>query len=212
MEYKDIKEAKLSFQDTNDCSVVAMSVVASIPYAAAHQLCKDHGRQKGKGFTCYSALRSIGFTVDPITKHITSKTIRTIERELAAKWGGVMVLIRTTAHILGWDGYKIVDWSTGRAHRIIEVLLIYKGDRPTGKSVPMPKQQSKKVTARPAAAVMVNGIRYPSMPAAYKALALTAKGRQKARRIMKSWGTVTTQCYPVGDPWYPVWITFTKAE
>jgi len=185
--------------DTNDCSVVTTAAVTGTSYIEASAKCTAAGRIRNKGFSdadYYQVIREMGFTIRRIA--VESKTVRTIERELAAKWGGCKVIIRVAKHVLAWDGTEIVDWSAGRQHRIMWADLVYPSSEllPVGKSVPVPERKALK---RPP--MKRNGVKvfiddnligdYSSIAAAYKANGWSLRGHQRVRLIVKRHGSAT---------------------
>ncbi len=188
-------------KDHNDCAVVAVAITANISYDESSRLLSAAGRIRHKGFAdakYHNVLRNLGFTVRDIRKNFKSKTVRTIERELARNYGGCKVLINIARHVLAWDGEKIVDWSAGRTGRIIGIHQVFPGvECPVGRSVPMPEQKAMRVTSRPTTEVWVRcpslqlreWVHHKSLPAAYKANNWKPKGRQAARRLLKQFGS-----------------------
>ena len=199
-DYNDIVEESKSFQDDNDCTVVAVSLVTGIPYAEAHALMAAAGRKRNKGSNYgiyHPVIINLGFTIDEI--FLTSKTVRTVERELAQHHGGQKILISVRGHVLVWNGKQIADWSAGRTKRIQKAFLVYEiGKRPTPHRVPVPEQRKMRVTARPRSAVTitipsmnVHDEPHRSVKAAYLAHHLNLKGHQLVRRHVKHFGQVT---------------------
>jgi len=214
-----------SNRDKKDCTVVMVSVVCGIPYQEAFDLLEAEGRITGKG--CGAAIydkviREQGFELERLTnsrghrpiregiRPLQSKTVRTIERELARYWGGQKVYVNVKAHILAWDGTECVDWSVGRQHRVISAYLVYKGDLPSsGTCVPEPERQSLNRVGQTRTGVTAHlvgepPVDYSSVAAAYRALGLSLKGHQKVRRYVKYHGKATFWAYKnkASDEWY----------
>ena len=215
MSYEKIKADQLLAKDTNDCSVVSTAVVCDVSYAEAQAMLRRKGRKRNRGYWPESPIREFGFQIREIP--ISSKTTRTVERELAEKWGGVKVLIHATRHVLGWDGTELADWTAGRCKRITRAFVIFKGEFPVGASVPVPaRSELRNRKGHTATAVWVtydcHTKWYKSMPAAYKALGFSSKGRQAARRDMKRFGRTEVQCQIAEEPWRYVYVEFRKAE
>jgi len=188
--------------EANDCAVIAVSLSTGIPYDEAHALLKAAGRKNRKGISpilYMSAIRQLGFTVTPIK--LQSKTVRTIERELAKYWGGVKILVGIRRHVLTWDGNEIADWTAGRNHRIRDVYVIHKGDVPVGRSVPVPERKAMLKTSRPRSPVAIRigpggeFTEHSSVAAAYKATGLNLSGHQRIRRAVKAHGEWTFWAY-----------------
>jgi hypothetical protein len=226
MSYRDYAAKSKQKGETNDCSVIATAAVTGIDYDAAHDLLRLSGRKPRKGLNqsiYLTAIRNIGYIVERI--ELQSKTVRTVERELAENWGHCKVMVRVPHHVLAWNGHKIVDWTAGRTRRIQEAWLIYKGHRPKPSPVPIPEQRPMKKTARPTTAVMsrlVNGKeqQHKSLAAAYRDLGLDLKGHQQIRQHVKHYGEWTEWCWrkrysdlhAESWTWERVLVTFTKIE
>lgn len=214
--YDEIRDEATAIKDGRDCTVVMVAAVCDIPYPEAHRRMKEAGRVDGQGAgsgVYDKVIRDLGFNIQRISNNprfsrnyvpegirpVKAKTVRTIERELARYWGGVKVYINVPGHILAWNGKEIVDWSAGRLHRVRSVHMVYKGDMPSsGVPVKEPERHDLRSTYRPASAVLVTcedmdvyDRPFKSMPAAYKALGFSKKGRQQARKCVKYYGEQT---------------------
>jgi len=209
--YKQIREDARDYREGNDCTVVAVSVACGIEYAEAHSLLKAAGRRKGKGLHeqyYHKVIRDLGFTIDRI--NLRSKTVRTVEQELAHHHGHQIVMIRVRGHVLVWNGKEIVDWSAGRMHRIVEAYIIYKDTPPVASPVPVPERKSLNRKGWTVAAVEAicpsqgfpDWETYTSIPAVYRAFGLSKKGRQLVRRHVKYHGFANFAGYIEGsDDW-----------
>lgn len=229
--YKQIREESKPIRDGNDCTVVVVSVMTGISYAEAQYLLCAAGRKVGKGVDkgiYHQVIKDLGFKIQELKqkyhpgsillegiRQITSKTVRTVERELAGNWGGMKVMIGCRAHVLAWNGKEIVDWTAGRGHRVTSAYLVYQGDMPVGRSVPVPERHSLNRVGCKRTSVMANilgnePVRYQSCTAAYKALGLNKQGRQKIRRIVKVSGSCTFWGWKKKDStWQKVHVTIT---
>ena len=223
MTYEELDVTAKEMGESNDCSVKATAVLADIDYRTAHALLKKLGRVFRKGDHPRNALRELGFQFSIV--RFKSKTIRTLERELASAWGGIKILIYTKnqRHVLAWDGSMIQDWSAGRQQRVGSCYIVYPvGEYQPfpGKSVPVPERKElrgRKGHIQSAVLVSCDELdiqnhEYPSVAAAYKALGLSLRGHQKARRIMKLYGSVHAQARDALDPWKYVWLDIVKIE
>lgn len=199
-------------KDDNDCTVIAVSAVTGISYEQSQSLLAKAGRKRNRGLIrqiYHDVIRQLGFTIRQLK--LAAKTVRTIEQELAAEWGGCKVLINVKRHVLTWDGERILDNSAGRMYRLSGVYLVYKGAEPEGKAVPLYKQRT--LRRRP---MRRNGVKvyiadkfideYSSLAAAYKANGWSLRGHQKVRRQMKYWGEARVNLYR--DNWDLQLITF----
>jgi hypothetical protein len=224
--YSDFSTDRADHRETNDCTVIAVSVACGISYAKAHALLAAAGRKPRKGLSQYKyhpVIEALGFEVVKITDQFKSKTVRTIERELAAKYGGIKILVNVPRHVLAWDGTQIVDWSAGRIHRVENVYAIMPStdrswDFPwqiRGKTVPVPERRALNRSAdhnvRHGCAVYIDDNligTYTSVAAAYKANGWNLRGHQKVRRIMKLYDEAQA-CLNTEQSW-ATWVTFKK--
>lgn len=219
MEYDNIRSINSTSQDDLDCSVIAVSVVTGITYQQASAKLTSAGRIKNKGFAItkyHRVIEDLGFTIEAI--HLVSKTVRTVERELAVKWGNTKVLINTYGHVLAWNGKEIVDWTGGRLHRVRAAFVVYpKNTAVVAKSVSPPIRNDlnrsswtvTKVSITSAELDIQNKI-FKSLPAAYKALGFHKAGRQKIRRILKMQGSIRFRVWQRNSPadkWMVVLVT-----
>lgn len=118
-----IKQDSMSFNERNDCTVRAIAVTTGLPYAEVHAALKKTGRRNRKGasvFTMRFACKELGFEMVPVT-NFPARTIRTAERYLPR---GRKFILSVRNHVSGWDGQKIVDWATGRLHRLQKVYEV----------------------------------------------------------------------------------------
>jgi hypothetical protein len=129
---------------------------------------------------------------------LESKTVRTIERELAANFGGCKVMILVRGHALAWNGVEIADWSAGHNHRIKSADLVHPiGQLPEiGKSVPIPERKPLNKTPQKRTPVRIRWANperewysFPSVPAAYRGMNLDLRGAQAVRKNVKRCGS-----------------------
>lgn len=128
--YTAAKENGAFAGDKNFCAPLAISIVAEISPLEAQVACILQGRKKGKGTVFHTqtkpALEELGFDVERI--YIKAKTVKTIEKELAAKKDGGKYLIRVKRHILAFSEGKVQDWSKGSLKRVYKVYKVTKKD------------------------------------------------------------------------------------
>jgi hypothetical protein len=209
-EYKGIRPE--GNKDRNDCTVVAVSVLCDIPYEEASAKLAAVGRIRNKGLAPHlyqKVMNELGFVIRRLS--VKSKTVRTLERELAANYGDCRCMIHIRRHVLAWNGREIVDWSKDRQHRIDYVDLVYRGaeGQPLiGKSVPMAPQKKAKVTSRPISAVeaRIDGgewTQFRSVKAAYDGFNIRLNQHQRVRKSVKYWGHATHNTYLNGE-YHPV--------
>jgi len=217
--YSDIRQDADAHRETNDCTVVAVSVACGIEYAEAHALLAAAGRKRGKGFSDWKYLPLIeqqGNAINRIRPSATAmppaplsqlpelkaKTVRTVEKELAANYSGLRVLIRTSGHVLAWNGKEIVDWTAGRNHRIIAAYVIFPAGTMPKPSAPVAPKERKALrrssdqNARHGCLVYFGDNligSYKSVAAAYKDNGWSLRGHQRVRRLMKLYGEATVR-------------------
>jgi len=202
MLYDEHKKASDEMGETNDCSVKALAVICDLTYEVAHAAMAAIGRSFRKGQRPEKAIEAQGWELWRLMS-IKSKTIRTLERELAASYGGLKVLIYCSKgrHVLAWDGKMIADWSGGRQQRVClnRVYLCYTDPEDIrkigpGNSVPVPQRKElrgRKGHTRTAVSISCQELdiydrEYSSVAAAYKGLGFHLRGHQKLRRILKA--------------------------
>lgn len=125
MLYKYLKAHSAQINERNDCTVIALCVVAKMPYAKAHAHLASHGRKARHGCHIHqwmAAYEAAGVELHEIA--LEAATMRSAEAELRAKYAGRKVLLRVRGHVSAWDGAKIQDWAEGRLHRIEKAFLI----------------------------------------------------------------------------------------
>ena len=121
--YQKIKNAKHREikKETNDCFVIATSIVCRMTYKAAHELCAKYGRKEGRGLHTQPILRaveSMGFSVEPVKrlkqKNGSKFTPKTIGDKL--KRGYYLCFCR--GHVFAVVNGDVEDWTEGRKHFI----------------------------------------------------------------------------------------------
>lgn len=79
--FKKIRGARYRKErnETNDCAVIALSILGRMTYAEAHALCKMHGRPLGKGMytrDLIKAMQAAGLKVEEVTTHHKEKFVQ----------------------------------------------------------------------------------------------------------------------------------------
>ena len=200
---QDLVKSAKEMGEANDCSVKALATICDLPYKMAHDHMAGIGRVFRCGFRPDQAIKNLGYQLHQLA-HLKSKTIRTLERELAAEFGGLKVLIYCSRgrHVLAWDGAMIADWTGGRQQRVClnRVYLCFKGSfleamQQVGQSVPVPARAelAPKNLTRTAVYISCEELdvweqQYSSVAAAYKALGFHLRGHQRLRRALKKFG------------------------
>jgi len=120
-----ISDSSAKYGEDKDCTVVALAVILDGDYPRAHAALKKAGRKDGRGMASYlweKVYPKVGYALDVVTNNFKSKTIRALEKELAELDDGRKYVINVSGHVAAWDGKELVDWTSGRLHRIQEVF------------------------------------------------------------------------------------------
>lgn len=125
--YTEMRTVRDSMGESNDCSVVALSVVLDLPYADAHELMRWFGRIPGHGVslgTIYMAIREWGAERVDVSARYRAAGVKTpiTAARFMPKHG--RYLLTTARHIIGYKDGVIHDWTDGRRHRIERIDLI----------------------------------------------------------------------------------------
>ena len=123
MNYQKARTHAFCFNETNDCSVKAVSISCDVPYIVAHTALKKNGRQKRRG-ALESMIRKsfidLGFKSEPI--RTTAATVKTLENDPAVQKGYFVALVY--GHILAIVNGKVEDHSEGSMRRIRQVYKV----------------------------------------------------------------------------------------
>jgi len=124
MTYEDTKAVAESLNESNDCSVKAVTIVSGIHYSCVHAMFARFGRKHRKRtciITTARVLRELEIFVVDVTANFKAKTIRTLARELPESG---RFLIWTRGHLLAYRNGKICDHTEGKTHRIIKIMKV----------------------------------------------------------------------------------------
>ncbi len=110
-------------KEENDCGVRALAVACNVPYDRAHWSLQEAGRLAGQSCCMPQILDAANrLRYAMVATDCKSKTLRTVERELADTHGGFIVT--TTDHAVGvWNG-QLIDHARGRLWRLDGVYRI----------------------------------------------------------------------------------------
>ena len=134
-EFESIRAESRTFGETNDCSVKAVTLLTSLPYAEVHAAFKACGRQDRNGtYTdcTLMAIRRLGFTAMPIELSDVRKrmateykwpcntlTVRQVER-FPGLWDAYgKVLLKTSGHMLAVEKGTVHDFTSGSKRPIV---------------------------------------------------------------------------------------------
>lgn len=124
--YNSINAAGQAIGERKDCGVIALSILADIPYHKAHALLEAQGRKPGRSTHWAwfeAALKEAGFKTTE-KKWGFHRSTKTIEREKSlagGKW-----FIWTRSHYAAMVDGTLHDWSTTKALRVIGALKVEK--------------------------------------------------------------------------------------
>lgn len=113
------------YNDMNFCTVIALSVCCNVGIGKAYHTMKRLGRKDRQGAkygTIQKAVVELGYTCKTIDG-LYNKQIKSLPNLLPSK-GLFMVHVR--GHVLAVRDGKILDWTEGRAHRILTAYEIVK--------------------------------------------------------------------------------------
>jgi hypothetical protein len=145
-EYLNVRCDSRSMNETNDCTVVAISIVCGVSYEVAHNALKTHGRKDRQGAyrgTQLRAIESLGFHVASVYRHhikegiiakypaphntLQSATTHHPER-FKKIWGALEsnLLLFTKRHVSAYKDGVVKDWAKGKAKRVEEIWVVRK--------------------------------------------------------------------------------------
>jgi len=113
------------YNDSNNCSVVAVSICTGKAYGTALNTLAKLGRRIRQGAYPSMIMKAIelhGFNLIPY-KLAKYGTVSTITKKLPSKG---KFLIFVSGHVLTVRDGKVMDWTEGRRHRIRSVYQVVK--------------------------------------------------------------------------------------
>lgn len=126
--YNAISKSSNKFNERNDCTVKAVSIVCGKTYNDSHTACAKLGRTHGKGMksgVVLQVIESLKYTCTPIT--LTRKyTVRTIT-QICNKDKKYVAFVN--GHILAITDKNVDDWTAGRKHVIESLYEITSGTK-----------------------------------------------------------------------------------
>ena len=130
---KALYERKEMFKDSygedNDCTVVALSIAAGIPYNVAHDILRAAGRERCKGFRLVGWLRCqyrdgrsvCGYKVIPV--NAGRKTLAQVRRDFPKG----RFILRKRGHVFAMIDNEVMDYGRGNRTRITDLFLFERG-------------------------------------------------------------------------------------
>ena len=130
---KALYERKEMFKDSygedQDCTVVALSIAAGIPYNVAHDILRAAGRERCRGFRLVGWLRCqyrdgrsvCGYKVTPV--NAGRKTLAQVRRDFPKG----RFILRKRGHVFAMIDNEVMDYGTGNRTRITDLFLFERG-------------------------------------------------------------------------------------
>jgi len=132
------KKARKCSLERNDCSVIAISILANIPYEEAYKVCEKLGRKKNGGMyekDILKAFKRLRCRVEPVSMIHKRKGTRDYKK--FTYWFGYSLkrvdeqlrpkgrdLISTSGHVSAYVNGRIEDWAAGRKKIVQKVWEI----------------------------------------------------------------------------------------
>ena len=126
-QWAELLEGSAQKNEARDCTVKALAAATGLSYSDCHAAMAKHGRKPKRGSHCYTmekAAKSLGFQmIRQDRSSYSAKTCRTAprDRRLAAMGS---VILATSGHVAALVDGEVIDWTTGRLHRIQTVYQI----------------------------------------------------------------------------------------
>lgn len=136
LSYQSVRMDSSSYGEHNDCTVVAVALLAGVTYAEAHKAMRDEGRKNGKGAYCYQyikALESFGKKVTAIPQNSIISTfpsphcnLRSLTTHHPRRFPKVWpkqkkYLVQTKRHALAIINGETMDWSINKSLRVCNI-------------------------------------------------------------------------------------------
>lgn len=132
--YRKARECSI---ERNDCSVMAISILANVPYEEAYKVCEKLGRKKNQGMyesDILKAFKRLRCRVEPVPMIHKRKTgeykkfthwfgysLKRVDEQLRPKG---RYLISTSGHVSAYVNGRIEDWAAGRKKIVNKVWEI----------------------------------------------------------------------------------------
>jgi hypothetical protein len=120
MNYEKAKVYAAQKNETNDCTVKAVSIVCDVPYHVAHKALALQGRVNRRGAypnQIEKAIESLGFKFAHLV-YVKAATCATLARDPAVYKGFFVAYVKR--HILAVVDGKIEDWTATSCRRRLE--------------------------------------------------------------------------------------------
>lgn len=113
--------------DKNCCAVITLSLTCDLSFKEAQAKLKKQGRQIGRRTyrgQLFRAIEDSGYTFRSCPK--LAKQYRTVRSLEKARMGQRTMLVATSGHVLAFRGGRVLDYTSGRLHRIQEIFIVEK--------------------------------------------------------------------------------------
>lgn len=135
--YIEVKnsEYRQTIKETNDCGVVAISILCRTEYEKVHTMMKNRGRKHGKSSpweAINDTIETLGFTKEEVKCRKPKKkgggmyTQKTIGDKFKTGYYMCYTQSGNSAHVFALVNGVVQDWSNGREKRIRYVWKITK--------------------------------------------------------------------------------------
>ena len=115
-----VMRERQGFAEKRDCSVVALSIAAGIPYDVAHGICKAAGRQNREGMYfiewCRTQATICGYKVTVV--NVPRLTLAQVLRDFSKG----RLICRKKNHVFAVIDGVVHDYGTGTRSRIYQVI------------------------------------------------------------------------------------------
>jgi hypothetical protein len=126
--YKELAHVgRQHYNDTNFCSVIALSVVTGMAFGKEYKAWYDRGRIKRQGTSIATALlliRKLGYTAESVNCELFGKTLGTASKRAHSFTGTYWVYSR--GHVSAIRNGIMEDWSAGLDGSRKRIMFIYK--------------------------------------------------------------------------------------
>lgn len=136
--YRELEKVSRGLGDQNQCGVIAVSVVAGIPYDQALELLTKWGRVKGKGtpnWIIHKVLEELGFKVEDYPaseivklypgRHSEKRWVTTHHpSRFHSVWPKGVFLLYPRAHVLAVVDGVVHDWSSQNSLQVKSIFKV----------------------------------------------------------------------------------------
>lgn len=113
--------------ETRDCSVIAVAIVARMTYKEAHTAMKEAGRRDKRGahtHTSVYAIRKAGFSVKEVKNMKQKNGSKYTPKTIGKKFKKGYYICVVDGHIFAVVNGIVEDWTDGRQHHITDAYKV----------------------------------------------------------------------------------------